>query len=133
MAVDLSKLTPAPWTVKGVRVPIGDTGDYDEMIEVVAGKSGTRGIMQFYNPLDADDANVEFITLARNAFDVMLRRGWTATKWMPHDAKHGQWIAVSEWDDEIDPSGKTWPDPFTALCAADEWYKKNVEGKPTQE
>jgi len=64
-----------------------------------------------------DEDDMEFIALARNAFDVLLRRGDTLLiertpdgQWMIDSTEHG-WIP-----------GK-YADPFTALVEADAWLK----------
>ena len=72
---------------------------------------------------NADDA--EFIVLARNAFDIMMRRGWWAQKRGEGWAVYNNWIPLPS-----DPL--TWPDPFTALVSADKWYRKHVEKGATQ-
>ena len=69
-----------------------------------------------------DDA--EFIALARNAFDVMMRRGWWASfdgglhpeKWSVHGKGSG-FLRDQKMHD----------DPFTALVEADKWYKENIK------
>lgn len=95
--IDLSKLTPAPWT---------STAD-----------NGTNA------------ANAAFVALARNAFDVMMRRGWGVTpayEKPPYD----EFCVQDSADQQIRGLiAKTWPDPFTALVEADKWYKENVESK----
>jgi hypothetical protein len=77
-----------------------------------------------------EEARVDavFIALARNAFDVQMRR-----EWWPVPARNGQWIVRSP-DNALDVMEgpperdfQTWPDPFTALVEADRWYRENVE------
>jgi hypothetical protein len=108
--MDLSKLTPAPWECR----PENCGGWCDE----------------------ADKhENQEFIALARNAFDVMIRR----KDWSPihnENPEHGGvgWH-VAHSDSKVADSASSlgwcfpgpWPDPFTALVEADAWYKANVE------
>jgi hypothetical protein len=60
-----------------------------------------------------------FIALARNAFDVMMRRWWYA---QPED---DGWSVVGSGFSEVIESRHA--DPFTALVEADKWYKENVE------
>ncbi len=66
--------------------------------------------------------------LARNALDVMLRRGWYARR-------DGQGWFVDLWGLE-DVLPAKWDhlgisdDPFTALVKADRWYRENVEVSP---
>jgi hypothetical protein len=108
--MDVSKLAPAPWRV---------TGD-------------AAGLPFIVYPCPADEGcadgclriekHLEFIALARNAFDVMMRRGWTPRKtgefWTAGDLWHSH---DAVW--YVGP----WGDPFTALVEADKWYKERVE------
>jgi hypothetical protein len=76
-------------------------------------------------------ADEQLISLARKAFDVMMRRGWS-----PCLAEENG--PLDEWT-LFDSGGcpviscpgftvpKLWPDPFTALVEADKWFKENVE------
>jgi hypothetical protein len=78
----------------------------------------------------------EFVEFAAKAFDVMMRRGWSAISPGPLD--DGEW-----WIGNIDIVGRgvkqgvngpllgmqKWHDPFTALVEADKWYRENVETK----
>ncbi len=97
MSIDLSKLTPAPW--------MDDSGDVlDSGCESLLG-GWDDGSGWFHNWPDA-----AFIALARNAFDVMMRRRMYA---LP-DAD-GKWIVLK---------GQDWfrnDCPFTALVEADKW------------
>ena len=99
--MDLSKLTPAPWVIGG-DLHLGETGWSTEF------------------------ADIEFIELARNAFDVMMRRGWNPVRGYYSDAS--LW-AAEDVDGTICDLHAT--DPFTALVAADKWYRENVEGSLT--
>jgi len=63
-----------------------------------------------------------FIVLARNAFDVMMRRGWSVRKDLD-----GEWFCMESSRDGLAIKAK---DPFTALVEADRWYKANVEVPP---
>ena len=70
-----------------------------------------------------------FVALARNAFDVMMRRGWCAIPW------EGGWtVWAKEFDNADWREGRVGvqvrSDPFTALVEADKWYKANVEKTP---
>ncbi len=100
--MNLDNLTPAPWEVSGGRSAF-----------VVA------------------NADAEFCCLARQAFDVMMRRKWSVVH-----AEEG-WYAIDEKGVGVEyHTSKDWPDPFTALCAADEWMKKqevDTISKPEQE
>lgn len=68
-----------------------------------------------------DDA--EFIALARNAFDVMMRR-----KWYPMLDGSGKWRAEYQESDYLtrnwvnSEADFSFNDPFTALVEADAWY-----------
>ena len=112
--MDLSKLTPAPWEADGYH---GEDG-WDVGVEDSDGVS----LRQLGTGFRKDDA--EFIALARNAFDVMLRRGWTATL---IDTQDGPRTA---WHVDVGIRGQrtaSFDNPFVALVEADEWYKANVE------
>lgn len=71
---------------------------------------------------------VEFIALARNAFDVMVNRGWGVRRWHGHES----WVVLNNQELGIDPSpivdDEGMPfnafDPFTALVEADKWMKQ---------
>jgi hypothetical protein len=108
--MDLSKLTPAPW--HAVQDDIG-----------------------WLVRCEWDDA--EFIALARNAFDVMMRRGWVAVRsnslktnpWFVQDENREQLRVLGPEDDDGD---ETWlypdwaADPFTALVEAHQWYQDHM-------
>ena len=88
---------------------------------------------------EIEEANAQFICLARNAFDVMMRRGWSVR---PNCDCFGK--PLPGWKvEKIEADGYTsnWvncelafhhPDPFTALVEADKWYRKNVEREPKE-
>jgi hypothetical protein len=122
--MDLSKLAPAPWTSDGCYVhgPVvvgdGDVPDYSSMT--------------IYDEGGHNEDEAKFIALARNAFDVMMRRGWYAV------TRGDEWTvpfclaeedAGFPWKAYESVTGKeaSWPDPFTALVEADRWYRENVE------
>jgi len=115
--MDLSKLSPAPW--KSVRLQCQDDSKmYTHEIEMP--ERGSTGL------LTAGDA--EFITLARNAFDVMLRRKWGLSY---RGGFEPGWFVLDILDDPFFPPGDEPAllpaDPFTALVEADHWYTENVE------
>lgn len=96
--MDVSKLTPAPWFI-----------------------GGKLYLNRYPRAVEAVPTDYEFVNLARNAFDVMLRRHWHAE----YEPVSRTWI-VSEFDWLAAPQ-LSWPDPFTALVEADKWYSANVE------
>ncbi len=112
--MDLSKLSPAPWHNVGHELFFGHMDNPRSHHQQIWSEPDT-----------------EFIALARNAFDVMMRRGWYSYK----DEK-GKWF--------VSFTGYTGPqslrvfsfsedgfaDPFTALVEADRWYRENIECKP---
>jgi hypothetical protein len=130
--IDLEKLTPPPWHVR-------------------QSESSSKWILA--------DANDEYIAtfeikeaaercaLARNAFDVMMRRGWSPEKyidgWTATGTDREQIVVLSKWRRELcgwhrdehgeaqwGPDGNKpaqFPDPFTALVEADKWLRENVE------
>lgn len=120
--MDLSKLTPAPWEERGFRVWAADAIG---PLYVATTKPAPKDDMG--EPL-VDRVNGEFIALARNAFDVMVRRGWGVVKCSESD----QWVVSCLASDAFErPGGLDHiyaDDPFTALVEADKWYKANVEG-----
>lgn len=98
------------------------------------------GVGDFTTKADADRAcecvnacagldDIGFIGLARNAFDVMMRRGWYPVPfgkpvkwrvWHPNAGCRG-FKGLPPFD--LGP----WGDPFTALVESDKWYRENVE------
>lgn len=128
--MDLSKLTPAPWRWErrfsnGCEIVprIKCTPSEKRECGWIADLFGAP-----YLGYESTLVNAEFIALARNAFDVMMRRGWFA---IPVPAG---WAAVylpdgSNWAADESPNiqwaSRTFasPDPFTALVEADQWEK----------
>lgn len=107
MSIDLSKLTPAPCE------------------ELVLVGSGTRHWAQTPDRVHPKQSreDARFFALARNALDVMMRRGWHP---MPDSEK---WFVYGECSMILQAAGThgPYPDPFTALVEADKWYRENVE------
>lgn len=114
--MDLTELTPAPWEVKL-----------------------DRGSGIFYVPLpggypmllaeDDDDhrrrAALELAALARNALDVMVRRGWSVgSDDFGKTFCLGVGCGCDLW---MWAKAQRFTDPFTALVEADRWYRENVE------
>lgn len=116
--MDLSKLTAAPWQI---------SEDHEHGGPFVAGTDGYPILIPESDGPDGRAA-LEIAALARNAFDVMMRRGWTAETLIAGKLATIAWIAVNDLGRPVGDD-KTWPDPFTALVEADQWYSKNVEGK----
>jgi len=123
--MDLNKLTPAPWFwskcgnwIFGPDVN-GIVGEH-----ILCYNTDDDG-------LHGEQADKDFIALARNAFDVMMRRGWSPCL-AEEDGPLDEWTLFDSGGlPVISCPGVTvpriWPDPFTALVEADEWYKENVE------
>lgn len=85
---------------------------------------------------EPDLAALEFAALARNAFDVMMRRGWCALRDEYADDPSAAWFLYYHRTNFLTREElrlETWraehgfPDPFTALVEAERWYKENVE------
>ena len=110
--IDLKKLTPAPWQAQGEGI--------------CCGLYAEPGHMLIFDP-DSTWADASFIALARNAFDVMLRRGWYA--YPPSSQQVGWGVDARPQALPMDLCKLSWPDPFTALVEAEKWYVANVEGK----
>lgn len=106
--IDMTKLSPPGTEARSVYVQEGSYYAYVPHRETI----------------DEARTDAKFFTLARNAFDVMMRRGWSVGrkadgKWRvdvparkPYDG--GSWECLAD-------------DPFTALVEADAWFKANVE------
>jgi hypothetical protein len=114
--LDLSKLSKAPFRVcdsHGLCVvdPIGDV-----VCDLSVGQwTGNR-------------TDAEFIALARNAFDVMMRRGWGVEqhsngKWCIAQGTFKEDVKLWEWLCTVDH----WANPFEALVEADRWHRENIE------
>lgn len=114
MSIDLSKLLPAPWAYS-----YDGSGDWSVGCEHEPQEARAAVVS------DGDDdfcrAHAAFIALAKNAFDVMMRRGWGVEQW-----EEGWSIAQPKRPWQM-PGDLCWPDPFTALVEADRWYQENVE------
>ncbi len=121
--IDLSKLSPAPWF--GPRItddfPPGWVGVYE------ADQGGPIPCAKVFVTGRHDDdnsvANAAFAALARNAFDVMMRRGWGVRQveggWQAIENRPGSVVGVCGMIVK--------DDPFTALVKADEWYAELVD------
>lgn len=127
--IDLTKLSPAPWDA----VRISDD------VAVVVHKGGPASFTSiFHNTgnLDewpwANESDADFIALARNAIDVMMRRGWYAALEREGFVNRNKWIVREKTGMCVAGAGAVeYPDPFTALVEADKWYRENIEKEPS--
>jgi hypothetical protein len=106
--IDLSKLSPAPWTG-------------DENATEIRDGNGESVLAQTGRERDCfGEEDFAFVLLARQAFDVMMRRGWEAQQYQR------QWFAVDgdRMDGRAIVPDSFHPDPFTALVEADRWTKE---------
>lgn len=107
--IDLTTLSPAPWAARGEGVCCGLYAEPSHRL--------------IFDP-DATWTDTQFCALARNALDVMMRRGWYAE---PDSEK---WFVRGECTGPLSMMGDcVWSDPFTALVEADRWYAEHVEQK----
>ena len=119
---DLIKLTPAPW--HAVVLPDGMINEW--MVRFASVENPCI-------PCDStvlDKAHAEFIALARNAFDVMMRRGWTIHK----DERTGGWFPVEVVGGHSPIRLLRWEHhpihhPFEALVEADRWLAEQEAAK----
>lgn len=142
MSIDLKKLTPAPWRIKSnhCRRIYGNAGeppvlmnDFDLVCEVdpVTINRGLKvsefGTGKQFPPVeylyDRADADAEFIALARNAFDILLRRNWSVIK------EPGNVFSIQQvgWDGRFHGFANSFNDPYTAVVEAEKWF---VETEP---
>ncbi len=105
MTLDLSKLTPAPW-----RLQCAGSGLVIDAEDLPAADCG-------------GDVDAQFIALARNAFDVMMRRSWgvRVTTGVSHQA------VFHVHDDGRDIGPTCYTCPFTALVETDKWANENPD------
>lgn len=116
--MDLSKLTPAPWCVCQSNSDLAEKGEFFVKFSDPRDDLSTDSTM-----MDRDHA--EFIALARNAFEVMMRRKWRTVYfvegWYVLD-EEGHYVPINSAN-----TRELSPDPFTALVMADRWYRENIE------
>lgn len=124
--IDLSKLTPAPWEAK-----------VENGFSSLCGPptNGFRNFVLSYSTSDdgiwgKGETDMAFIALARNAFDVMMRRGWHV--WPPCEDIGWKVFATTASMDKWTLENH-FLDPFTALVEADKWYREHVEAAAPQE
>ena len=132
MSLDLSKLTPAPWVVCRETEEFGTIGmpvvRMDDDDSIVVGHGSDWG-----PTTDNTETDATFIALARNAFEVLIRRGWGVEKrggcdpgWMVTDIIGDVFYPPDSDNTAILPS-----DPFTAIVEADKWLREHVKGEKT--
>lgn len=113
--MDLSQVTPAPW------LP-GQNTDGQHTVYAGSGVDVTPAWTNTARGRPMAQADAEFIALARNACDVMLRRSWGPY----NDAE--KWYVSGENAGVVEAAGANgpYPDPFTALVEADRWYREHI-------
>lgn len=137
MSIDLMKLEEAPWFVDR---PATNDGLYTVRTAYINGFCKTL----------ADNVWVDFAqfaALARNAFDVMMRRKlffhgtccervhWqlhycgVSKKWRITGLTAVEQVGESSFQGKIGFVEAN--DPFTALVEADKWYREHIEGGAT--
>ena len=62
--------TPEPWRVELRNVPLGDTGDYEGVVEILSGNA-KRPIIQFWDESEESEANARRIVACVNACEGM--------------------------------------------------------------
>lgn len=122
--MDLNKVSPAPWFYTGMDL-LDNNGK--EVTDICVVNDEDKWICQMIQKGEGEE-DAYFIALARNAFDVMMRRHWTPCV---YGSKFG---VVADNAPNSLPTRlihMRWDDPFTALVEADNWYKENMENKAT--
>lgn len=121
----LKNVTPAPWIVDAPGCVGHHFKEGGKRTIAIPGRRGAAW--------PEDEADAEFIALARNAEDVMMRRGWSPVKsplanegWRV-DMDDGCYFAYGREDSDVQSAH--WHHPFVALVEADKWYKANVGEK----
>ena len=135
MTLDLSKLSPMPWTweehpraaYKHYEGKLGKFVDHRGLAVCSFGNSESD-----YQQCGAEPSkdNIEFITLATKAFDIMMRRGWGCSH-----GPRGWWVNCPMevcLKFGVNFKMEPFPDPFTALVEAEKWYVEHVENVEKQ-
>lgn len=120
---DPSKLTAEPWEAQNCAI---------RMPSIQGGKSGLYIVCDAHNGRhDAARADAEFIALARNAFEIKMRRkwfavpcpaGWVAARMFP-DVEHDNSANWTWAIPQVIPCG----DPETAIVEAEAWALAHPE------
>jgi len=123
--MDLSKLPAAPW-IASAGIVTNEADDSPRLADCTWGDVDD----------DATASIAEFIALARNAFDILLLRGWSVCRFkdgwiatIPLDQTSAEFRAIC-WGKQPSLVAE---DPFTALVVGDKWYRENVDGQPVPE
>ena len=134
MGIDLSELTPAPWVHTHYENGHGETKNHyrtdirGRQMFVNGKEVASEPVCILHSGFVGFEANAKFIALARNAFDVMMRRGWSPERmgdaWIVNDEDNYPLCRPRPGNEIL-----RWPDPFTALVEADKWYKEHIENK----
>ena len=130
--MDVTKISPAPW--KAVHRYCNAGPDDDEVFGLAW---DIEGPPEAINGQFAKAADAQFVALARNALDIMMRRswwpqrvfqpgwdfGWVACYRKPDQPHCGPWIVMPSIDDcRGHPEWRRyWPDPFTCIVETDKW------------
>ncbi len=129
--MNLEKLSPAPWThIASAGAPIIQfPGGY--VARLCSQESKAFGMTSLAPNAESAEENAKFITLARNAFDVMMRRGWYS---VPYSVDAKTWIAMNLYCVQIERGGNTGTyfvsdNPFSCLVEADKWMKEQESKK----
>jgi hypothetical protein len=113
MGINLEKLSAAPWVAWQTQ-PTGSS-TWDGKMAIAGLPILTVDRAPVFREVDA-----QFIALARNAFAVLMNRGWH-----PRRFEDGKWGVYG--DNLLGVCADLADDPFTALVQADAWYRENVE------
>ena len=115
MTLDLTKLSPAPFEVRQDPVEVGCKAVCHKF------EYEPREFATVWIAREMKEADAVFLALARQAFTIMLKRGWGVEK-----CYHG-WSVYDHQGDFFFPGDKdSWPqDPFTAVVKADRWLTEN--------
>jgi hypothetical protein len=126
---DLKAISPAPWLVRPQEFDdwgLVRAGDGKPVLSTCCeSRIGDARNLPYGPEREAGPpevaANAEFAALARNAYDVMMRRGWYAGP-----CNKGGWEAFYADGTPVDGLSPNigHADPFTALVAADAWMKE---------